>query len=70
MVDPLDVFAIGHSDSRLLGCAETLLEALELIQKTGPGEYLVFSRTTEHKNLYKVSPDGTVSLVAASVAGQ
>jgi hypothetical protein len=44
MIAPLDVFAIDDSDSRWLGCAETLAEAVDLIQKTGPGSYLVFSQ--------------------------
>jgi hypothetical protein len=65
MIAPLKVFAIGDSDSQWLGCAETLAEALELIEKTGPGAYLVFSSTTHRRNLYRASPDGVVSLLAA-----
>jgi hypothetical protein len=54
MIAPLDVFVmIGDNDYQLLGCAGTLHEALELIEKTGPGAYLLFSETTRHKNTTK-----------------
>ena len=66
MIAPLDVFVIGDADSQWLGCAETLTQALELIEKTGPGAYLVFSQTTQHKNLYRVNADGTISLEGGS----
>lgn len=66
MIAPLDVFVIGDSDSQWLGCAGTLLEALELIEKTGPGAYLVFSQTTRHKNLHEVTLEGDVSLIGRS----
>jgi hypothetical protein len=62
MIAPLDVFAIGDGDSHWLGCTETLAEAVDLIQKTGPGSYLVFSQTTHHKNLYNVTAESTVCL--------
>jgi len=64
MVAPLDVFAIGDSDSRWLGCTETLAEAVDLIQKAGPGSYLVFSQTTHHKSLYNVTRDGVICLAS------
>jgi hypothetical protein len=66
VIAPLDVFAIGDIDSRWLGSADTLAQALKLIENTGPGAYLVSSQKTKHKNLYKVSADGTVSLEAGS----
>ena len=69
MIAPLDVFAIDDSDSQWLGCAGTLLEALELIEKIGPGAYLVFSQTTRHKHLYEVTPRGNVSLIGRSEVG-
>lgn len=66
MIAPLSVFAIGDIDSRWLGSADTLTQALDLIEKTGPGAYLVSSQKTQHKKLYRVSPDGTVSLEAGN----
>ena len=64
MIAPLDVFVIGDNDSQLLGSADTLAQALKLIEKAGPGAYLVFSETTRHKSLYEVTPEGCVSLLA------
>ena len=65
MIAPLYVFAVRDSQPEWLGSSRTLVQAVEMIEKTGPGEYLVFSQVTHNKNLYKVSRDGTVSLVAA-----
>jgi hypothetical protein len=65
MIAPLDVFAVHDSESKWLGCAQTLVEALELIRSAGPGEYFVFSQTTEHTAFYKVGLHGDVSLEAA-----
>jgi hypothetical protein len=70
MIAPLDVFVmIGDNDYQLLGCAGTLHEALELIEKTGPGGHLLFSETTRHKNIYEVGPEGRVSLLARDESG-
>jgi hypothetical protein len=65
MIPPLDVFAVRDSESQWLDSAQTLAEALELIRRTGPGSYLVFSQKTEHKSFYKVSLNGSISLDVA-----
>jgi hypothetical protein len=59
---PLDVFAVKDNGPERLGCVETLGEALELMRKAGTGSYFVFSQKTRHKDFFKVSSNGVVSL--------
>lgn len=61
---PLDVFAVHGSETDWLDSAETLSQALELIRRTGPGSYIVFSQKSQQKNFYKVSTDRSISLGA------
>ena len=70
MVAPLDVFALKNGEPRWLGCAERLTQAIELLRKEGSGSYFIFSQQTGHKTLYKVSTNGVVSEVDASMAQQ
>jgi hypothetical protein len=64
----LDVFAVREIEVEIepdwLGCTESLAEALQLIQRTGPGSYFVSYQKAEHKSFYKVSLDGSISLDA------
>lgn len=59
MIARLDVF-VRHKKPEWLGCAETLETALELVRKTGPGSYFVFSQTTEHKDYYEMNSEGVI----------
>jgi hypothetical protein len=62
MIAPLDVFAAKGDQPMWLGCAETLVDALDLIRNKGVGSYVVYSAQTGHKNHYEVNADGHVSL--------
>lgn len=62
MIALLDVFAVRASENDWLGSAATLAQALELIRRTGPGSYCVFSQKTEQKSFYKVRSDRSISL--------
>ena len=50
MVAPLDIFAVNNGESKWLGCAESIAQAIDLIRKTGSGSYFVFSQQTGHKS--------------------
>ena len=60
MVPRLDLFATENARVRWLGCAETLVQALELVSKRGPGSYFVFSQETGRRNFYEVTSNGGV----------
>ena len=50
MIAPLYVFAVRDSQPKWLGSSRTLVQAVEMIEKTGPGEYLVFSLVAAQQN--------------------
>jgi hypothetical protein len=63
MVAQLDVYALRDTGTVWLGCTKTNLGAVELIEKTGTGDYCVFSQADLYRDFYNVRPDGTVVLV-------
>ena len=67
MIAPFDVFALrnGSVDRKWLGCTDTLAQAFDLLRKNGVGIYLVFSRTTQHKNQYEVTLAGVIRSISA-----
>ena len=64
MVAQIDVYALRDTGPIWLGCTKTNLAAVELIAKTGTGDYCVFSQADLYRDLYNVRPDGAVVLVA------
>jgi hypothetical protein len=65
MIPPLDVLVLRKQEPVWLGCAETLVSALELGRKNGTGRYLVFSHEMGHKTLYVVNTEGAVRPVTS-----
>jgi hypothetical protein len=63
MVAQLDVYALRDTGPIWIGCTQTNLGAVELIEKTGTGDYCVFSQADLYRDYYKVRPDGAVVLV-------
>jgi hypothetical protein len=59
-MDALDILTIDGRNGHWLASAETVSQALKLMERTGPGKYLVYSQRTQEKNFYKVTPDGSV----------
>jgi hypothetical protein len=60
MIPPLDVFSIKNDQPTWLGAAESLVQALEIAKRKGPGTYFVFSHQTGHKSMYTVDVAGFV----------
>lgn len=65
MIPPLDVFGLKNEEPVWLGCAETLVSALELARKNGTGRYFVFSHETGHKTMYVVNAEGAIRPVTS-----
>ena len=63
MMLPLDVFRVDLKDPLWLGPAETVVQALEIAQKSGTGRYMVFSHQPGHKTMYVVDLQGAVQAV-------
>ena len=63
MIDSFDIYAIGDNESEWLCDTKTLDQALQLVQKVGPGTYLVFSKKTEWYDFCLVGSDGELSQV-------
>jgi len=62
---PLDVFSIRKNESRWLGPAKTLIQALEVMRQNGAGSYFIFSHQSGHKTMYQVDEHGSVRPVEA-----
>ena len=65
MMPPLDVFSIRKNESRWLGPAKTLIQALEVMRQNGAGSYFIFSHQSGHKTMYQVDEHGSVRPVEA-----
>lgn len=62
MVEPLDVFTVNGESPEWLGCAQTLIQAFELVLERGEGSYFVFSHQTRNKSFYEVTSDRNISI--------
>ena len=60
MMPPLDVFSIRNNESRWLGPAKTLIQALEVMRQNGAGSYFIFFHQTDHKTMWQVDEHGCV----------
>ena len=60
---PLDVFSIKNNESRWLGPAKTLIQALEVMRQNGAGSYFIFFHETDHKTMWQVDGHGSVRRV-------
>jgi len=60
MVPPLDVFSIKDNEPTWLGAADSLTQALEIVQQTGEGFYFIFSHETGHRTMYQVDQAGSI----------
>jgi hypothetical protein len=63
MIPPLDVFSVENNEPLWLASAESLVQALEIVRKRGPGSYCIFSHQTGHKTHYEVDLNGQVKPV-------
>jgi len=62
MIAPLDVFRIDNRQvSSWIAKTTSLLDAIEIVKKRGPGRYLIFSEKSECRRLYEVKDDGHVA---------
>ena len=65
MMPPLDVFSIRKNESRWLGPAKTLIQALEVMRQNGAGSYCIVFHQTRHKAMYQVDENRSVRPVEA-----
>jgi hypothetical protein len=63
MVAQIDVYVLRDTGPILLGCTKTNLDAVELIEKSGTGNYCVLSKADLYRDFYNVRQDGAVVLV-------
>lgn len=70
MVAQIDVYALRDTGPIWLGCTKTNLAAVELIAKTGTGDYCVFSQAELYRDFYNMRPDGSVVLVQSRDASR
>ena len=64
MIPPLDVFSVNDNETKWMGSAGTLSEAVELIRTSGTGSYFVFSQQTGRKKFFRVNSEGAVSPIS------